>query len=169
MNLQCKHREWVPERQGLMLIPDCERNNLTSILWSLRVKFVITLAICNPPCLNGGNCLSFNVCQCTKEFRGQQCQWGTERCDTAKLNFNGAFSCSGSADSLICKLNCPKNINFEFPPADSYTCAYGTGEFVPKNVPRCVFGEIVCLINRHHYWDIKYSFENFVLNEMIFV
>lgn len=38
MNLQCINREWVPERQGLMLLPDCERNNSTSILWSLKAK-----------------------------------------------------------------------------------------------------------------------------------
>lgn len=33
-------------------------------------------AVCKPPCENGGNCLSFNVCQCPQEFRGPQCQYG---------------------------------------------------------------------------------------------
>lgn len=33
------------------------------------------LATCSPPCLNGGSCLSYNVCQCPQEFRGPQCQY----------------------------------------------------------------------------------------------
>lgn len=92
--------------------------------------------------MNGGNCLSYNVCQCTKDFRGAQCQYGTERCSTAKLNFNGGLSCSGSNDALECKLICPKGVSFTFPPAEKYVCLYGSGEFTPKTVPRCAFGEI---------------------------
>lgn len=34
MNLICNNREWVPERQGLMLIPDCERKSLKLSLQS---------------------------------------------------------------------------------------------------------------------------------------
>ena len=103
-------------------------------------------ATCNPPCMNGGNCLSLNVCQCTKDFRGPQCQWGTERCETSKLNFNGGFSCSGSSDTLSCKLSCPKSVKFEFEPAEIYTCSYATAEFSPKKVPRCVFRKFSFLI-----------------------
>lgn len=98
-------------------------------------------ATCDPPCTNGGNCLSYNVCQCSKDFRGPQCQWGTERCATTKMKFNGGFSCSGTADVLSCRISCPKNVKFEFQPADVYTCSYATGEFSPSQVPRCVFGK----------------------------
>lgn len=98
-------------------------------------------AICEPPCLNGGNCVGYNTCQCTKDFRGAKCQWGTDRCATTKMKFNGGFSCSGTADSLVCKLSCPKGINFEYEPAEAYACSYEMGEFLPKNVPRCVYGE----------------------------
>lgn len=122
MGLQCIDGQWKPSQQGLQIIPDCE-------------------AICDPPCLNGGNCLSYNVCQCPKEFRGGQCQWGTERCATTKMNFNGGFQCTGSADYLSCKITCPKGISFDFQPADVYTCHYETAEFVPKQVPRCVYGK----------------------------
>lgn len=147
MNLQCINGEWLPELQSIKLIPDCERNNSLLMFWALELwlkNFPSVLsATCNPPCLNGGNCLSYNVCQCTKDFRGSQCQWGTERCATTKMTFNGGFSCSGSADSLTCKITCPKGVNFDFPPADSYTCTYSTGEFVPKKVPRCVFRKLL--------------------------
>lgn len=43
---------------------------------------------------------------------------------------------------LNCRLTCPKGVNFEFPPAEIYTCAYATGEFSPKQVPKCAYGEL---------------------------
>lgn len=113
--------------------------------FNLEIIIFHAVAICDPPCINGGNCLSFNVCQCPKEFRGPQCQYSVERCATTKLNFNGGFQCSGTAHVLSCKLTCPKTVNFEFQPADEYVCSYETGQFSPAKVPRCVFGKIsVC-------------------------
>lgn len=115
-------------------------NVIIHLLLISTIKYFDVSAICDPPCINGGNCLSYNVCQCTKDFRGAQCQWGTERCATAKMNFNGGFKCSGTADAISCKLSCPKGVSFEFEPAEFYTCAYGSAEFLPKQVPRCVYG-----------------------------
>lgn len=82
-----------------------------------------------------------NVCQCTKGYRGPQCQWSADRCVTTKMNFNGGFQCTGNADSLSCVLSCPKGINFEYPPAQVYTCRYETAEFQPKQVPKCIYGK----------------------------
>lgn len=47
----------------------------------IDIKILIA-ATCNPPCLNGGNCLSFNVCQCPQEFRGPHCQYSKRLFDT---------------------------------------------------------------------------------------
>lgn len=54
--MECKNGNWAPTKPGWAVIPDCQ-------------------ATCNPPCQNGGNCLSFNVCQCPQDFRGPQCQY----------------------------------------------------------------------------------------------
>lgn len=61
------------------------------------------------------------------------------------LNFNGGYNCSGTGDLLNCKITC-KEMSFEYPPADVYTCNYADGFFVPRGaVPQCVFGK--CSIN----------------------
>lgn len=52
----CKDGQWVPSKAKWSSLPDCT-------------------ATCTPPCLNGGNCLSFNVCQCPQDYRGPQCQY----------------------------------------------------------------------------------------------
>jgi hypothetical protein len=44
MNLQCIDGEWKPERQGLQLIPDCERNNLSLML--LMFNLMIEISWC---------------------------------------------------------------------------------------------------------------------------
>ena len=67
------------------------------------------------------------------------------------MKFNGGFSCSGTADTLSCKLSCPKNVNFEFQPAEIYTCSYATGEFLPSKVPRCVYGNIFSLFSERAF------------------
>ncbi|KAG8236358.1 hypothetical protein J437_LFUL016578 [Ladona fulva] len=61
-NMVCKDGNWVPSRPDWVTVPDCE-------------------VICKPPCQNGGICLSFNMCQCPQDFRGQQCQY----CELLKL------------------------------------------------------------------------------------
>lgn len=104
---------------------------------------LILKATCDPQCQNGGKCISYNVCQCSKEFRGKYCQWNIERCSPKKLLFNGSYKCSGNADSLSCSLSCPNGIEFEFKPAEVYTCRYDIGEFSPRQVPKCIFGEII--------------------------
>lgn len=39
MNLQCINSEWLPERQSLKLIPDCERNNLSADAFMCWLNF----------------------------------------------------------------------------------------------------------------------------------
>lgn len=36
---------------------------------------MVLTATCNPACQNGGQCISFNVCQCSKMFCGAHCQF----------------------------------------------------------------------------------------------
>lgn len=52
----CKDGQWIPTKEKWSSLPDCA-------------------ATCTPPCQNGGNCLSFNVCQCPQDYRGPQCQY----------------------------------------------------------------------------------------------
>lgn len=68
-NLICKEGDWVPTRPELAVIPDCQ-------------------ATCTPSCLNGGNCLSFNVCQCPPTFRGPQCQYSKTHISKHLTNCN---------------------------------------------------------------------------------
>ena len=56
LNLACKNGDWMPTRPELTSIPDCQPT-------------------CTPACQNGGNCLSYNTCQCPPDFRGPQCQY----------------------------------------------------------------------------------------------
>ncbi|KAK2585761.1 hypothetical protein KPH14_010370 [Odynerus spinipes] len=117
-NLVCKNGNWVPTRTDWVSIPDC-------------------MAICNPPCQNGGNCLPKNICQCPQEYRGPQCQYSMDVCNTEKLGFNGGIYCTSSENINSCTLNCPLGVEFEFPPAAVYTCNYDTGIFLPQPIPQC--------------------------------
>lgn len=96
---------------------------------------------CTPHCQNGGTCIFHNLCQCPKNFRGPQCQYSVDRCSLKNTAFNGGFRCQGSATELECILNCPDGVDYEFPPASSYTCKYETGRFTPAPIPKCLFGK----------------------------
>ncbi|XP_056642321.1 hemocytin [Diorhabda sublineata] len=118
--MTCKDGLWVPTRDKWVTIPDCQ-------------------ATCDPPCLNGGNCLSYNVCQCPQDYRGSQCQYLASVCSPKLLDFNGGYNCSGNADTFSCSVSCPTGIDFEFPPAPVYTCSYSLGFFLPAPIPDCVY------------------------------
>ncbi|XP_073969601.1 hemolectin isoform X3 [Rhodnius prolixus] len=124
VELYCKEGEWVPYRNDWTSVPDCQ-------------------ASCDPPCQNGGKCLSFNTCQCPQEFRGPQCQYSKESCDIRRLVFNGNYNCSGDSQALTCTLKCPSGMNFQTEPAAHYVCLYETGVFQPSDVPKCIFSEYV--------------------------
>lgn len=96
---------------------------------------------CNQPCQNGGSCIFQNLCQCPKTFRGPQCQYSVDRCSIKNTGFNGGFRCSGSASEMVCTISCPEGIDYEFPPADKYSCKFSTGVFTPARIPKCIYGE----------------------------
>lgn len=149
LNLACKDGKWTSTNKNYAEIPACSRKHKK--FWSC-VKFLILsliflLAICLSECMNGGSCVSPNVCQCAKEFRGPQCQYSVENCSPKKISFNGGYNCTGSSEAFSCKLYCPKNVNFEFEPASVYTCKYSEGEFNPKNVPKCLYGKLCYFYN----------------------
>lgn len=104
------------------------------------LQFFFLLATCTPPCENGGTCLSYNVCQCPQDFRGKQCQYNVDVCSPKKLNFNGAFNCSGDNEALRCVCICPHGVKPDGPLAPLYTCEYSKGyfDFTP---PKCNFCE----------------------------
>ncbi|CAG9836626.1 unnamed protein product [Diabrotica balteata] len=118
--MDCKNGLWIPSKEKWTSIPNCQ-------------------ATCDPPCLNGGNCLSFNVCQCPQEFRGPQCQYSAEVCNPKNMGFNGGYNCSGDANTFSCALKCPVGIDFEFPPVPVYTCDYALGFYLPAPIPDCVY------------------------------
>ncbi|XP_070162344.1 hemocytin isoform X2 [Polyergus mexicanus] len=117
-NLICKNGSWKPTRSDWVSIPDCE-------------------PVCEPPCQNGGNCLPTNLCQCPQDYRGPQCQYSADTCDAEKLRFNGGYYCTGDSETYSCTLNCPAGVEFEFPPATTYTCTYNKGVFEPQPIPQC--------------------------------
>ncbi|EFA10333.2 hemocytin [Tribolium castaneum] len=138
--ISCKNGFWVPDKDKWKQLPDCQPT-------------------CTPPCLNGGNCLSFNRCQCPQDFRGPQCQYRTDNCDPRKLQFNGGYNCSGDLLSFSCSLHCPEGMNFETTPSYLYTCLYEEATFKPQPIPQCVFPEGVSGTIRqtssHNYYQIS--------------
>ncbi|XP_031619378.1 hemocytin isoform X2 [Contarinia nasturtii] len=126
-NMMCENGEWKPSRPDQTFIPDCQPT-------------------CSPACQNGGVCLSYNVCQCAKDYRGKQCQFNVDVCSPKKIEFNGAYSCSGDNDALRCKLSCIEGVAFSFPPAAEYVCEYEKGYFTPSPVPRCNYSADVEVI-----------------------
>uniref|UniRef100_A0A7G3AKI1 Putative hemolectin isoform b n=1 Tax=Lutzomyia longipalpis TaxID=7200 RepID=A0A7G3AKI1_LUTLO len=131
-NVVCREGEWTPKRGDWPTVPDCQ-------------------PVCSPKCRNGGNCLSFNVCQCPPEFRGPQCQYSVDNCAPKKMKFNGGYNCSGTGDTISCTLYCPQGVNFDFQPAPVYTCSYAKGVFSPETVPKCVFGDNMDVISMGGY------------------
>ncbi|XP_050525527.1 hemocytin [Daktulosphaira vitifoliae] len=121
-DLFCKNGVWLPGNNEWLIVPNC-------------------VPICEPSCLNGGNCISPNTCQCPTDFKGPQCQYPESSCDIMKLNFNGNFKCSDNDVNNNCTLWCPQGSILE-PYRSSeieYTCLYETGSFSPKHIPQCVF------------------------------
>jgi hypothetical protein len=49
---------------------------------------------------------------------------------------------------MNCALTCPAGVQFEFAPAATYACDYAVGTFRPANIPKCVYGEGVQVIQR---------------------
>jgi len=55
-NVFCKNGFWTPGKVEWSTVPDC-------------------MPVCDPPCLNGGNCIGYQKCQCPTDFRGPTCQY----------------------------------------------------------------------------------------------
>lgn len=104
-------------------------------------KNLLFLAVCTPSCENGGHCLSHNVCQCPPTFRGPSCQYSVDVCTPKRMQFNGAYNCSGDNNHIACALSCPQGVEFEFPPQSKYICLYEKGYFEPTTIPKCLFSK----------------------------
>ncbi|XP_049862899.1 hemocytin [Schistocerca gregaria] len=123
-NLVCKEGDWVPAKPDWVQVPDCE-------------------PICDPPCQNGGSCLTFNVCLCPQDYRGPQCQYLADACTPQNLKFNGQYTCHQSGNRFACSISCPPGGRFSEPPAEEYICDYATGAFSPPNIPQCQYDSLV--------------------------
>ncbi|XP_026330001.1 hemocytin [Hyposmocoma kahamanoa] len=133
LNMQCIEGSWQSVSDPLMnALSDCSPE-------------------CNPPCLNGGFCLSVNACQCPTDYRGPQCQYAASVCDMRKLVFNGAYKCKGDGERYNCVLTCPPGSTPTSTLADVYTCTYDTGVFQPQPVPNCVYDYEKVVIQPHNH------------------
>lgn len=71
LELFCTNGKWVSSKihGNSSRVPDCLPVTDKNFIYSSA------LAVCNPPCLNGGKCIVDNVCFCPEEFRGNVCQY----------------------------------------------------------------------------------------------
>ncbi|KAG5886861.1 hypothetical protein JTB14_017666 [Gonioctena quinquepunctata] len=143
--MECKNGIWVPTNERWASLPNC-------------------MATCTPPCQNGGNCLSFNVCQCPQDYRGPQCQYTQNACSVKKLPTNGGYNCTGDLDSYSCSINCPDGINFEFPPAPVYRCEFSMGVFLPSPLPKCLYPQNANILREPGSSDTYYQLNRTNLN-----
>lgn len=128
-------------------------NNTLLPSWIKSHKFSYT-AYCNPPCRNGGKCLGPNLCQCTKDFRGNLCQYRSDRCAPKNIGFNGMYKCTGYSEKMECRLSCPDGFYPEYQLASIYTCSYSEGIFRPQQVPQCDYRGMQVQIS-HAKWFLK--------------
>lgn len=85
-------------------------------------------------------------------------------CNTEKLRFNGGYYCTGVGDSYSCTLNCPPGVEFEFPPAATYTCTYDKGVFEPQPIPQCKVDNNIKIISLGTTQHIGTSYNTYVSN-----
>lgn len=74
-NIECRNGQWVHSKTGLAKMPDCGRKWTAYAGCVMQADFFLSLATCSPACENGGQCISFNICQCSKMHRGAFCQY----------------------------------------------------------------------------------------------
>nr|XP_014086275.2 hemocytin [Bactrocera oleae] len=121
-NLECVDGVWFHKQTNSVKPPDCA-------------------PICEPACQNGGKCISFNMCQCTQQYRGDYCQYSVQACNVTNTGFNGNYKCKYDGLEAKCKFSCASspgttvhgNLNIE------YTCKYSVGDFYPKPLPKCIY------------------------------
>ncbi|CAG9799614.1 unnamed protein product [Chironomus riparius] len=107
-------------------------------MWSMEPRrFEKCEPSCNPYCQNGGTCIAPDICKCPTEFKGNLCQYTTDRCSPKKLKFNGLYACKGYYDKMECELQCPGDFQPSYEFAAKYTCKYSEGIFNPFHTPQC--------------------------------
>ncbi|XP_034481426.1 hemocytin [Drosophila innubila] len=121
-NIECRNGQWIHTKSGLAKIPDCAPT-------------------CSPACQNGGQCISFNVCQCSKMHRGAFCQYEVANCNVTKSQFNGNYKCAFDMEEARCTFSCPvlPGLKVQGRLDIEYKCSYQQGVFLPAPVPKCIF------------------------------
>ncbi|XP_064486185.1 zonadhesin-like [Ornithodoros turicata] len=108
-----------------------------SRVWGPTPVFPDCRGVCEPACLNGGECDENSRCVCARGFRGEYCQYSVSLCDPRKFQFGGAFQCQHSAAGTVCHMSCYEGFHFETPPLDAYQCS-AEGVWNSESVPACV-------------------------------
>ncbi|GAB6030548.1 hypothetical protein CHUAL_007413 [Chamberlinius hualienensis] len=137
-------------------------------IWSPEARFQDCEPICDPPCENGGHCFGNNRCVCAPGFRGDYCQYPYSNCDAGSF-FSGSWACNNTNRETLCTVSCPPGMQFDFPPANVYSCDL-IGVWTPKLSPKCHSVNVIIhpppqpslepLIIANNYDKIPYSFIN---------
>ncbi|CAD7005471.1 unnamed protein product [Ceratitis capitata] len=108
---------------------------------------------------------SFNVCQCTKDFRGDNCQYSIQACNVSQSGFNGSYKCRYDLLEAKCKFSCATvpgikvqgNLDIE------YGCKYNVGQFYPQPLPKCIIVTYIAtvgVVGSFERYGVKWSTES---------
>ncbi|XP_048246431.1 uncharacterized protein LOC124142650 [Haliotis rufescens] len=91
-------------------VPDCRTVYFCCPGWRVSTNEKCDVAICNPPCLNGGSCVTPNRCQCGDGAVGPTCN--SLVCNYQRPCFPGTCTSLGSNN-----VNCDCSSGFRSPPS----------------------------------------------------
>ncbi|XP_030375562.1 hemocytin [Scaptodrosophila lebanonensis] len=121
-NIECRDGQWVHSKSGYTRPPDCGPT-------------------CSPACENGGQCISFNVCQCSKMYRGAHCEFNIASCNVTNTDFNGNYKCAYGMEEARCRFTCPQvpGLQVRGDLDVEYICNYKQARYIPAPLPKCIF------------------------------
>ncbi|KFM56822.1 Complement receptor type 2, partial [Stegodyphus mimosarum] len=75
-------------------------------IWKPSSTFPLCEPFCDPPCENGGSCITHNTCSCTNEYRGEVCQYPISLCVLSKNRQPSNWQCNHTAIDTACDISC---------------------------------------------------------------
>ncbi|CAL1530226.1 unnamed protein product [Lymnaea stagnalis] len=104
------------------------------------VQPVHCIPTCNPPCLNGGQCVEGNKCVCSPPFYGEQCLHSPVTCMISVTPRFGSIDCTQDVSGgRVCIPRCLPTFTFETAVPEKYVCSKD-GVWTPdiSTVPDCI-------------------------------